>query len=197
VVIREDARWRTDGALLELYTENVSHRAFLRVQEWCTFEPCSTSAEPRTLKRLHVQAGIVRHWWFFGLSQKLEAFLLRRYLESLKLGLAVDEVIRGEMLAEGTAACATKHLSLRGPCDATPPPPPPPPRPCMEEQAMAPAAAARSPARSRPQQQCKWNKPVVLPFLAALASGAVKSGIKVASLALLARALPLALALRR
>ena len=104
--IREDARWRTDrdGARLELYTENESHVGLIAVREWCTYAADGEAPHTRARKSLHITARMVlRPWWLLGAERKLEAFLVRRWLHALQLGLAADDALCAEVLAERAA----------------------------------------------------------------------------------------------
>ena len=109
VQIREDARWRTDrdGARLELYTENESHVGLIAVREWCTYAADGEAPHTRARKMLHITARMVlRPWWLLGAERKLEAFLVRRWLHALQLGLAADDALCAEVAAERAAGVA-------------------------------------------------------------------------------------------
>jgi hypothetical protein len=211
VVIREDARW-PDASLprearLTLYTENESHATLIRVQEWCTYEAAdadaadadaadtdapdadtSSPALQRTRKRLHVRATVLlRAWWLPGLQARLEAFLVRRWLDSLQLGLAADDALCAQILAERADVADGADAAADAPpapavvtvvaAQARPRPPACPLAPCAAPHAPHAACAPRR------------RKRRLLPAVWVVA--------KVGVAALCARALPVAFALRR
>jgi hypothetical protein len=211
VVIREDARWpeAPGAARLELYTENDSHTHLISVREWCTYEEApaaadgaacdSTPAERGTVKRLHVCARVaLRPWWLLGLERRLEAFLVRRWLDSLALGAAVDDAICAQILAE------RQRGNSAGECDGSAqhrqlaPATPPQTTPCATAAArpfpalpllLQPKACVAGKRDARAALPPRRRKKRLVPALLMLA--------KVGAAALFARALPVTFALRR
>jgi hypothetical protein len=212
VVIREDARWPDSGgqggaARLELYTENDSHTHLISVREWCTYEEapaeadcaaCESSTPPRrTVKRLHVCARVSLHpWWLMSLERRLESFLVRRWLDSLTLGAAVDDAICAQILAERQLGerdvAQQRHLSPATPQQSAPPPcataaaRPFPALPLVLQRSACVGVKKRDARAELPPRRRKKR---IVPALLMLA--------KVGAAALCARALPVAFALRR
>ena len=192
--IREDARWRTDrdGARLELYTENESHMGLIAVREWCTYAADVEAPHTRARKSLHITARMVlRPWWLLGAERKLEAFLVRRWLHALQLGLAADDALCAEVLAERAAGVAEPPAEQ----PSTPPAgapqlecrfPPAPRGTDAPQPAVAWASPPPSPAQA-PQPRRKQRR--ILPALLTVA--------KIGAAAVLARALPVAFGARR